>query len=40
LRERRRSFCKTVIEHGQVITGLDAPAPCEVGQDASPDDLH
>ena len=38
--ERRLSLCKAVIEHGQVFAGLDDPAPGEMGQDASPHDLH
>ena len=40
LRERRLSLCKAVIEHGQVIAGLDDPAPGELRQDARPHDLH
>jgi hypothetical protein len=40
LSERRLSLCKAVIEHGQVFAGLDDPAPGEMGQDASPYDLH
>jgi hypothetical protein len=40
LSERRLSLCKAVIEHGQVFAGLDDPAPGEMGQDASPHDLH
>jgi hypothetical protein len=40
LRERRLSLCKAVIEHGQVIAGLNDPAPGEMGEDASPHDLH
>jgi hypothetical protein len=34
LRERRLSLCKAVVEHGQVIAGLDDPAPGKMGQDA------
>jgi hypothetical protein len=38
--ERRLSLCKAVVEHGQVIAGLDDPTPGEMGQDANPHDLH
>jgi hypothetical protein len=38
--ERRLSFGKAVVEHGQFGAGLDDPTPGEMGQDANPHDLQ
>jgi hypothetical protein len=40
LGERGLALGEVVVEHGQFGAGLDDPAAGEMGQDASPHDLH